>query len=120
MKDLLLKHWQAVILATIFGVIIVLPTILSIEKFGPGNFKGVYPVISDDEEHYLAEIREVYDGHFSISNPYIESYKDVPYTQPSLGAAYYAGFAKTFRVSVSAAAIVNDFILPFIVLLLFY
>ncbi|HEY4505505.1 MAG TPA: hypothetical protein VJG67_02345 [Candidatus Paceibacterota bacterium] len=120
MKNLFLKHWQAVVLAGILGAIIILPTILSVQKLGPGNFKGIYPILSDDEDHYLAEIREVYDGHLAMSNPYIAGYKDTPYTQPSLGAAYYAYFAKIFGISITLAAAINDFVLPFIVVLVFY
>ncbi len=120
MKNIFFKHGPALILAIFIGLTIVLPTILSIEKIGLNNFKGIYPILSGDESHYMAMTREVYDGHSNMGNPYIKEYKGEPYTQPPLAEMYYAGFAKLFNISVPASGMVNYFILPFITLLLLY
>ena len=114
------KHWPAFILAILVGMTILLPTILSIEKLGKNNFKGIYPMLSDDEDHYLAEAREAYDGHLSMGNPYIKEYKTMPYTQPPLGAIFYDSVARLLHVSVPKAAEINDFLLPFFGVLMLY
>ncbi len=114
------NHWPAFLLAVCVGLIILLPTVLSIKRLGPGNFKGIYPMFSDDEDHYLAEVKEVYDGHWGLGNPYLKENKIMPYTQPPLGPMYYAGFAKLFGISVPVAAGINDFLLPFVAVLLLY
>ena len=119
-KFLIKNHWRALVLAFCVGIIILLPTLLSIQKIGLDNFKGIYPMLSDDEDHYMAEVKEAYDGHFSMGNPYIKEYKETLYTQPPVGPAYYAIFAKVFNVSVGTATTINDFILPFIAVLLLY
>lgn len=120
MKKVISVHCLAIIFAFILGILMVLPTISSIGHVGFSNFKGIYPLLSDDEDHYLTMIREVSDGHIKMSNPYIAEYKSEPYTQPFLADLYYYGFARIFGITVNLSALINDFILPFLSFLLLY
>lgn len=114
------KHWLALILALVIGATIVLPTILSIERIGPSNFKGIYPMFNGDEDFYLTLTREVYDGHYNLSNSYIKEYKTGPYLQPPLPEIIYSALTKFFNISVPTLAVFNDFFLPAISVLLLY
>lgn len=114
------KHWLAVLLGVVVGLVTILPTILSIERLEKAEFKGIYPMLSDDEDHYLTLAKEIYDGHISLGNAYLQEGKEMPYTQPPLGAAYYALFAKIFHISVPTAGVINDFLLPIFSVLLLY
>ncbi|KKR29757.1 MAG: hypothetical protein UT61_C0023G0004 [Candidatus Woesebacteria bacterium GW2011_GWA1_39_8] len=113
------KHRLAFLLAFIVGAIIVLPTIVSVWKTDP-DFKGIYGLSSDDEDFYMALAREVYDGHSNLSNPYIKEYKTGPYMQPPLPEIIYSGAAKLLRISPASLAMVNDFFLPAVSVLLLY
>lgn len=118
--DIIKKHWPALILAFVVGTVIILPTILSIERVGPDNFKGIYPLFNGDEDFYLTQTREVYDGHFSLSNSFIKEYKSGPYLHPSLPEIIFSTLAKLFNISVPTMAVFNDFFLPAISVLLLY
>jgi hypothetical protein len=114
------KHWPALLLAFIIGTIIILPTIISIEKIGLDNFKGIYPMFNGDEDFYLTQTREVYDGHFNLTNAFIKEYKSGPYLHPSLPEIFFSTLAKVFNISVPTLAVFNDFFLPAISVLLLY
>ncbi len=118
--DKIKNHWPVLILALLVGLIVVLPTILSVEKVGNDSFKGIYPIFNDDENYYNALTREVYDGHYSLTNPYIKEYKTGPYLFPPLPEITYATFSKIFGISITTMAVVNDFLLPIISVLLLY
>lgn len=113
-------HWHAVLLAVLVGIIIILPTLLSIGELGPGGFKGIYPLLNDDEDYYMALTRDVYDGHYNLSNPYFEEHKDGRYLFPPAPEITYSLIAKALSISVATLAIVNDFFLPMISVLLLY
>ncbi len=118
--EILRKHYGAVLLSVIMGGVVVLPTILSIDKIGFSNFKGIYSLTSDDEDYYLTLTREVYDGHTNLSNPYIKEHKEGSYLFPPIPEITYSAIAKTLHISVATEAVVNDFFLPAISVLLLY
>ncbi len=114
------KYWEAILLALAIGFVILLPTLLSIQKIGLSQFKGVYPVLSDDEDHYNTLTREVYDGHFKLSNPYLKEHKNdqhLFFPIPEIAGVF---LAKVLGISVATMAVVNDFFLPAICVLLMY
>lgn len=114
------KHWLVIILAFAVGIIVILPTILSIQRIGLNNFKGIYPLFNGDEDFYLTLTREVYDGRFNLSNAFIKEYKTGPYLHPSLPEITLSTAAKIFHISVPTLAVFNDFLLPVISLLFLY
>lgn len=119
-KKILSKHWPALILALVVGLLVVQPTISSILNIGTDNFKGVYPIFADDEEHYLARTQDVIDGHSTIGNAYIKEHKNGPYMFPPLTEWLFAKTAVILNVSVPGLFAVNDFIFPFITMFVLY
>ena len=113
------NHWFIGILAVIAGLIIVLPTLLSIEKSG-SDFQGIYPMFSNDEAYYLSLGREAYDGRYNIGNAFIKEYKEKPSLQQSLAEIIFANEAKILGVSIPKAYAINDFFLPFLGFILLY
>lgn len=118
--DLLKKHWQIIVLAFIVGLLVVLPTLVSIGKIGANNFKGVYPAFNKDEIHYLAKAREAVDGHPSLGNVFYYEHKGDPFMQPPLIEIITAGITNIFNISVPALFVINDFILPFTGVIMLY
>jgi hypothetical protein len=119
LKKVIREHWPVLVVATIFGLAILLPTVLSISQAGK-DFKGIYPLLSDDESHYMTMVKEAYDGHPGMSNPYIKEYKTGPYTQPALADIFLSDVAKVLHISLQVEAAINDFLLPCISVLLLY
>lgn len=118
--ETLKRYWGVIVLATIIGLVILLPTVLSINIIGLDNFKGIYPMFNDDEDYYLTLTKEVYDGHVSLSNPYIQEYKEGSYLFPPVPHIIYSFAANLLGISVVTMSVVNDFFLPFISVLLLY
>ncbi|MFH0892341.1 MAG: hypothetical protein V1867_06190 [Candidatus Falkowbacteria bacterium] len=113
-------NWHIVILAAIFGFLIVFPTIYTIHSIGWENFRGIYPVFNKDEVHYLAMTKEVADGYSGLGNTFIAEYKVSPGIQSSLAEIILASCSKLFHVSVSLLFVINDFLSPFIGFILLY
>lgn len=109
----------AIILAVLFGFIILLPTILVIKEVGFKNFKGLYPVFNDDEVHYLAIAKEVSEGH-GLGNAFIGEYKNRPPLQPSLINYFIKLEADILNKSIPFVFALNDFLLPVIAYLILY
>ncbi|MBU4348516.1 hypothetical protein KJ671_03405 [Patescibacteria group bacterium] len=118
--NLLKTHKIIFPVAFIIGLLIVLPTLSAILKLGISEFQGVYPMFSNDEDHYLAKIQDVYDGHLSSGNPFLKEYKDASSLQQPLAEIILGGTAKILRISVPVLTVINDFLLPFIGVIALY
>lgn len=119
MKPLLKKHGFIFIFALLIGFLIVFPNIFAINRVG-SDFKGIFPALNDDEFHYLGMMREAYDGHYSLGNVFSGEHKDAPSLTQPLAPIIFAFFARSFDLSIPAIAAINDFILPFLGVLLLY
>ena len=113
-------HWIAFLLAFIIGLLVVWPTLYSINKIGRENFKGIYPMFSNDEMHYLSKIKEVLDEHPELGNTFITEHKDMPAARPALAARILANISDFFNISAPKLAAINDFFLPAIGFILMY
>lgn len=113
-------HWLAFVLAFIVGLLIVWPTLYSISKIGGENFKGIYPMFSNDEVHYLSKIKEVLDGHPELGNTFIAEHKDMPAARPAFAARILANISEVFNVSAPKLGAINDFCLPVIGFIILY
>lgn len=120
LKNILKNHWLILIFASVIGVLIILPTIVSIYKIGPENFHGTYPILNDDEGHYLAMTREVSDGHPALGNVFLKENKNRPYVQPPLVERLMAETAEFSGLSIPALFFIGDFIFPFIGVMALY
>ncbi len=118
--NLLKTHKIAFIPAFIIGLLIVLPTLSAILKISIAEFKGIYPMFNNDEEHYTAKIREAYDGHYNFGNTFLKEYKDLPALQQPLAEIILGNTARIFHLSVPALSAINDFLLPFIGVIILY
>lgn len=71
-----------------------------------------------DEYHYLANIREVLDGHLSATSVYLYEYKDLPTTWYPVNEWIYAAFAFVF--GLIPVVVASKFVLPAALFLLSY
>lgn len=114
------QHWLVIVLASVIGFLVMLPIIRSIHNLGVSNFKGVYPILIDDEEHYLARTKDVIDGHPGLGNAYLAEHKGDPYMAPPLAEWLLAKTAFLFHLPVATLFFYLDFILPFCGFIFFY
>ncbi len=120
MIDRIKIHWGALLIAVFIGFVMILPIVLSVQKIGISEFRGIYPMLNDDEDYYLTLTREVYDGHYALSNPYFKEHKVGTYLFPPLPEIVYANASKVLGVSIVTEAVINDFFLPAVSFLLLY
>ena len=113
------KHKAVFILALVVGLLIVSPTITAIHTAGP-DFKGVYPMLSNDEDQYLSMTREAYDGHYNFGSVYLKEHKDAPSLMQPVAEIFFAKIAQVLNIPIPQLFAINDFLLPFIGVLLLY
>lgn len=119
MTFFLRKHGLIFIFAFAIGLLMAAPTLFAIMKIG-SDFRGIYPMLSNDEDQYLAMTREVYDGHYNLGSVYLKEHKDAPYLQQPLAEIIFANIAKFFQISIPKLFAINDFLLPFFGVLILY
>ncbi len=119
-KNLIQKHWVAIILAVIVGLIMVGPHLFFIYSLGD-SYNGIYQMQTDSETVYLARMQEIVDGHPLLGAvPYAE-YKDRPPLLPPNAIDFLlAGISILFKISLPALLLITKFVFPAILFLLIY
>lgn len=113
------KHYVALIISSLIGLVVVGPQILFIYNLG-GDYRGIYITTADAELHYLSRMREAVEGG-GFGNPFIYEYKDnVPSTTYTISELILAFPAKVFGFSVPSLSLFYKFLLPMIIALLVY
>jgi len=119
-KEIIVIHWLIIVIAIVIGFIVIRPNLKAISEIGVGNFKGVYPILTDDEEYYFARVHEVLEGHRGMGNVFLKEHKNKPFMAPPLAENFFAGISGLFNISVPALFAICDFVLPFIGVILLY
>lgn len=119
-KELVILHWLIIIMAIVIGFIVIRPNLEAISGIGLSNFKGIYPILTDDEEYYFARVHEALEGHRGVGNVFLKEHKDKPFMAPPLAENFFAGIANLFHISIPALFMLCDFVLPFLGVILLY
>ncbi len=83
------------------------------------QYRGIVMMGNDAEDHYLARMKEVYEGHFTAANTFLPN-KEQPYFMPNGGEIIATGVGKIFFLSAPQAEMTNKFIFPFLAALALY
>jgi len=119
--NLIKRHYTVIILAVLVGLIMSLPQFLLKQDLGK-DYAGVYFSATDSEMYYTGRIRDIYDGHFKLSNAFLAEYKDLPYIQPPVpeiitaGLGYFS-FSSDIPTRIHFA---TRFVIPAILILAVY
>jgi len=100
--DKIKRNWLVLFIALAIGISVGFPEALFVFDLGE-KYKGIPLMGTDAEEHYLALMRESYDGRYILSNTYSIP-KNIPLLYPSGGEAI-AGFAS--RISGLGVVLFN-------------
>jgi hypothetical protein len=118
-KKWLVEEWAVVAFGLLISVIYVLPYYTGPISLGEG-YRGVPLLIQDSEGEYLGQIRELQDGHYSISSSVFYEYKDWPALVPQVGHFIYYLPTLMFGMSVVSGDMLFKFLFPFVLFLLIY
>ena len=113
------RHWLAILIAVILGVLITLPFFYFQEKLS-NEYKGILNQVTDDELFYMARIKDVMDGHPTLGNAYLYEYKNQLPQQLFLPEWLLAQPLKFLNLDIIQGRIFYSFILPAIALVLTY
>jgi len=117
-KNTIKRHYVAIVLAVLVGLITIGPNLVFIESLGE-KYQGLYIMKSDSQPYYTARIKELYEGN-GMANPFIyEHKKELPAT-PGFAAIPIALLGKVLGMEAETAALISTFILPFVISLLVY
>ena len=116
MREVIVKHWPGLVLATVVGLYCVVPPVFF--ALSP-EYAGVALTGQKDEEHYIARTEQAYAGHPTLGNTFLPR-KEQPYFQAGLGETIVAGMGIMSGMSVPQITVVGKFIFPFFAALLLY
>src|SRR4051812_36501408 len=105
------KHWGVLLLALIAGSIVAFPQVIAEHRMG-ATFQGVHPLMSDDEQYYLARAHETVDGHALLGNPYLAEYKSSPGVQFWLPDTILTHISLFLFGDIHKGIVFWDFVLP--------
>jgi len=112
------EKFAVFLLSIAIGTLIVAPGIYF--RYWDGGYRGIDFFGSDAEHFYLAQIQEIYDGHWSLGNVYLAEGKDDHYVQPPLPPILVASLGKLLRVSSRDINLITKFLLPALLSVLLY
>ena len=81
--DKIKRNWVAIFIAFVIALSVGFPELYFVYDMG-AEYKGAPLMGTDAEEHYLALMREAYDGRYILSNAYSIP-KNIPFLYPSGG-----------------------------------
>ncbi len=118
-KDFLRKYWSVIVCAVFVGGVCSFGQYYAIRSLGP-DYKGIPYLYQDNEDVYVARIREVVEGHYSISSPYFYEYKNEPSPLLPYGEALYALPVKLLHLDLSSFVHFSKFLFPAILFCLVF
>lgn len=119
-KEIAVLHWLIIVVAIIIGFVVIRPNLEAISMIGFHNFKGIYPILTDDEEYYFSRTHEALEGHSGLGNVFLKEHKNKPFMAPPLAENFFASIAKIFHISIPTLFMLSDFVLPFLGVILLY
>lgn len=119
-REIFQKYCIVILIGVAMALLVASPHLRALTSMGIENFRGVYPMFSDDEVTYLARIKEVVDGHVTVGNPYIQEHMDDPFIMPPLAEWTFAFFSRVTGTPVPFIMSVSDGVLGFTCFILVY
>lgn len=110
-------HYIALALAVVVGAIAVLPSLIAPYALGE-DYRGVQYLPIDDEDIYRVRIKEILDGHETVSSPFLYEYKESSAAVTPVNESLYA--LPSLLFGLSAVIVASKFVLPAILFLLVY
>src|SRR3989338_10624369 len=104
------EKYAVVLLSIAIGILIITPA--AYFRYWDGGYKGIDFFGSGNEDFYLAQIQEIYDGHLSLGNIYLAEGKNDYYVQPPLAPMIVAFLGKLLGLSARSVNLLTKFLFP--------
>ncbi len=118
MQGIFQEKYLIWLMAVLVGALMIAPSFY-FHYFDPA-YRGIEFFGSDAESDYLAQIREVYDGHWSSGNIYLADQKNALNLKQNLSPIIMALFGKLFGLSAVGVNMAAKFFLPALLTVLIY
>lgn len=111
-------NWPGLILGMLVGILMVFPAFYF--RHYDGAYKGIDYFGASNEDFYLTQIQEIYDGHWSLGNIYLAEGKDDYYVQPPLAPIVVAFLGKLLGLSARGVNLLTKFLFPAVLTFVVY
>ncbi|MEK9170186.1 MAG: hypothetical protein AAB674_00885 [Patescibacteria group bacterium] len=118
MPEIFQEKYLIWFVAVLVGVLMIIPSFY-FHYFDPA-YRGIELFGSDAESDYLAQIQEIYDGHWFSGNIYLADQKDALYFKQNLSPIIMALFGKAAGLSAAGINMAAKFFLPALLTVLIY
>lgn len=112
------RNWVAILIAFLAALAVGFPELYFVYDMG-AEYKGAPLMGTDAEEHYLAYMREAYDGRYILSNVY-STPKDIPFLYPAGGETLLGILSQVTNLGIVRFNMMMKFVSPFVLFLLLY
>lgn len=113
------RCWLLIVGALAVGILSVAPQFLALWSIGD-QYRGSPFLFLDNEETYLARIRELTEGKWGLGSPFLHEYKANPAPVLPFGEYFYALPVILFDIDLSDIVVASKFILPAVFFVLVY
>ncbi len=100
-------HLWGLVSALAIGIIIAVPAVIF--HFSSA-YQGIDMMKTNTEPHYITQIKEVYDGHYGLGNPFYADLKHLPYLFPPLSPLLIGLVGKLFSLDIMTAVFAARFL----------
>lgn len=113
------RHYIAIVVAILVGIVAVFPTIFF--RFSLGTaWRGIDPFYNDNEEFYMARMQEIKDGHPLIGSVSYYEYKNNLPALPPTAETVYVIIGRIFGISLTDVMALTKFLFSALLFLLVY
>src|SRR3989344_9466382 len=112
------EKYAVVLLSIAIGILIIAPA--AYFRYWDGGYRGIDFFGSGDEDFYLAQIQEIYDGHWFSGNIYLAENKNDSYVQQPLPAMIVAFLGKSLGISARDVNLLTKFLFPALLTIIVY
>ncbi|MCC6563699.1 hypothetical protein IT087_02295, partial [Candidatus Uhrbacteria bacterium] len=113
------RHFFACVIALIAGILTIAPSFVARVSIGDA-YQGMPFFYQNDEETYLARMREVLEGHGFAASPFYYEYKNATSIMWPIGELPYAVVSFLTRLPLESVVVWSKFALPAILFLMAY
>jgi len=112
-------NYLVIVLAFLTGALTVAPALLARMSIGE-EYQGLPFIFHDNEDYYLANMKEISEGYLTASSPHFYENKDAPVIVPPVGEYLYVLLSKISGISLPDTLVLTKFLFPAILFILIY
>lgn len=113
------RHVAAFVLAIVAGALTIAPALVARVRIGDA-YRGIPFLYQNDEETYLARMRELSEGRLSVASPFFYEYKNASSLAWPVGEAPYALLHFLTRLPLETVLVLTKALFPAALFLLVY